>query len=209
MPGGRPSRENPWLTIEEQRRLLEAARQSGNQRDYAIITLLLYTGARPRELCDLTWQDIELREDGGTMNVKGSETTHRGGRVTLPRVIPLNVPVRQALYALGYEEHRGTTRPVLMGRIRPLATHGILILFGKHATTAGLPNIRPDNLRHSFCKNLADAGADLRSIAALAGHLTYETARQYFEGPPEGLEQLVDLPVEKLDPDSGSHRSGP
>jgi site-specific recombinase XerD len=53
---------------------------------------------------------------------------------------------------------------------------------------AGLKDVTPHSLRHSFSKNLVNAGVSLEKIAALAGHESLETTRGYCEP------SLQDLP---------------
>jgi site-specific recombinase XerD len=47
-------------------------------------------------------------------------------------------------------------------------------------------------LRHTWCKNLADAGVRLEVIAALAGHESLETTRRYVEPGQDDLAAAVE-----------------
>ncbi len=48
-------------------------------------------------------------------------------------------------------------------------------------------------LRHTFCKNLVDAGVSLEKIAALVGHESLDTTRRYCEPSHHDLEKAVNL----------------
>ena len=45
--------------------------------------------------------------------------------------------------------------------------------------------------RHTFCKNLIDAGVGLEQVAALAGHESLETTRRYCTPSRLDLERAV------------------
>jgi integrase/recombinase XerC len=49
------------------------------------------------------------------------------------------------------------------------------------------------SLRHTFCKNLMDAGVSLKKVAALAGHETLETTRRYCQPSRHDLTLAVEL----------------
>ena len=62
-------------------------------------------------------------------------------------------------------------------------------------TTTIWPNdiaLSPHLLRHTFCKNLVEAGVDLPKVAALAGHALLETTRRYCEPSLTDLAQVVE-----------------
>jgi integrase/recombinase XerC len=94
---------------------------------------------------------------------------------------------------LGYEVHHGTARPVCVGTRGPLTVRGAELVFAKYARQAGMPDITLATLRHTFCRNLVEAGADVASLAALAGHTTLESALPYFAPQRQNLEQLVEV----------------
>jgi integrase/recombinase XerC len=105
----------------------------------------------------------------------------------------LNTSARKALCALGYRQHGGTAAQIFVGQRGPMTPRGVEIVLEKYAKLAGLKGITPDTLRHTFCKNLVDVGADVTSVAALAGHPTLDAARLYYAWPPQGLDRLVEL----------------
>jgi integrase/recombinase XerC len=47
-----------WLSRREQLALARSVERFGSPRDQAVVTLLLHTGLRVAELCDLTWADV-------------------------------------------------------------------------------------------------------------------------------------------------------
>jgi site-specific recombinase XerD len=62
---------------------------------------------------------------------------------------------------------------------------------------AGLKDVTPHSLRHSFCKNLVNAGVSLEKVAALAGHESLETTRRYCEPSLQDLQQAVEMVSEE------------
>ena len=183
----RDSHRGPrWLDRREQNRFLRTLEQSGNVRDLAIVKLLLHTGLRVSELCALIWADVTVTERKGRLTVRNG----KGGK---HREIPLNKDARCALSSIGYAQHTGELARVFMGQRGPLTPRGVQSMFSKYVKAADLEGISPHSLRHTFCKNLVDAGVSLEKIAALAGHSSLEVTRRYCEPSLKGLEQTVGL----------------
>jgi site-specific recombinase XerD len=173
-----------WLTRREQHALVRALERGRNRRDLAIVQLLLHTGLRVRELCTLTWRDITLSARKGRLTV-------RHGKGGTYRQVPLNATARAAVHTLGSQQHVGTDAPLLLGQRGPLTPRGVQTLLAKYETQAHLDVLSPHVLRHSFCKNLMNAGVGLEQVATLAGHTSLETTRRYCTPSLQELEQAV------------------
>lgn len=183
----REERPGPrWLDRREQNKLLRAVERGNQGRDLAIIKLLLNTGLRVQELCELIWSDVTLSERKGTLTVRSG----KGGK---RRQVPLNQSARSALLAMGYHRHAGQRSSIFAGQRGPLTPRGVQNLLSKYVTAAGLEEVSPHTLRHTFCKSLVDAGVGLEKIAALAGHESLETTRRYCEPSLKDLQRVVEL----------------
>ena len=66
------------LSDEEEDALVAAVNATGTLRDQTIITLLLHTGLRARELCSLTRQQLHLGRRNGTLRIIGKRKKVRG-----------------------------------------------------------------------------------------------------------------------------------
>lgn len=175
-----------WLSRKEQLALLRAVDRAGKVRDVALVALLLNCGLRVAEVVALKWADVDIHERGG-------EVTVREGKGRKLRRVPANAAARNALIELKALS-RGTGAPeIFHGQRGPLTTRGVQATLGKYGKAAGLPDLTPHALRHSFCKNLADKKVRLEMIAALAGHESLETTRRYTEPGREDLAAAVEL----------------
>ena len=65
--------------------------------------------------------------------------------------------------------------------------------FRKTCTEAGIENIRFYDLRHDFCSKLVQNGADLYSVASLAGHKDIKTTQRYAHLSPEKLRSTIQI----------------
>jgi integrase/recombinase XerC len=186
----RPVRETKhaprWLTRLEQHRLLRAVERGRVVRDVAVMKILLNTGLRVSEVCALEWRDVRISERKGELIV-------RNGKGEKQRRIPLNRDAREALCLIGYGEHAGQLLHVFCGQRGALTPRGLEILFARYAKQANLKGATPHSLRHSFCKNLVDAGVTLEKVAALAGHDSLDTTRRYCDPCLHDLENAVAL----------------
>ena len=81
-----------WLTRNGQLALLRAIRQGENERDLAIIQMMLGAGLRISEVARLKVSDIDLNDRSGWVYV-------RTGKGMKPRSIPLSIHVRKVLQA--------------------------------------------------------------------------------------------------------------
>jgi integrase/recombinase XerC len=91
----------------------------------------------------------------------------------------------------------GKATPVFLGQRGRLTPRGFQLLLAHYVKAAKLQEVTPHSLRHSFCKNLANAGVSLEKIAALAGHESLETTRRYCEPSLGELEEAVELVSEE------------
>jgi len=173
-----------WLSCTEQNALLRRVERYGSARDVGTVKLLLNTGLRVSELTALLWSDVEISDRKGELVV-------RSGKGSKRRLVPLNKDAREALLLLGYEETQGTDKPVAIGQRGQMTRRGIQNVLEKYR--GDIDNLSCHSLRHTFCKNLVDAGVSLEKVASLAGHESLETTRRYCEPSPHDLALAVEL----------------
>ncbi len=175
-------------------RLIREAERHGNKRNLAILQLLRHTGLRVSELCNLRLGDITISERKGEVLV-------RGGKGNKDRTVPLNNDARRAVDA--YQAIRPTVAADLLfvgQRGQPLRPQGVQLVVQKYAQRAGLPEVTPHVLRHTFAKHVLDAGADLATVQRLLGHERLETTAIYTHPTARDLAAAV----RRLEADAGS-----
>ena len=176
-----------WLDKNQQYALLRAVQEKGRVRDVALITLMLHTGLRVSEVAHLKLGDVELSSRKGSLTVRGG----KGGKY---RSVPLNADARKALGA--YLEERPEIKDgdcLFSGqRGEALGSPGIYYLVGRYAYDARLEEVTPHTLRHTFGKNLVDAGVSLDRVAQLLGHESVDTTRIYTTPSEQDLQREVE-----------------
>jgi site-specific recombinase XerD len=173
-----------WMNRKEELALLRAVDRAGDDRDSAIIKLFLNVGFRVSELASLKWAAVRITDRKGRVEIVGKGRKHR--------TVPLNADAREAFIGLGYEKNEGLDTEVLRGQRGPLTPRGAQFIVERHAAAAKLPEVSCHVLRHTFCRRLAEANVRLEVIAALAGHESIQTTRQYVEPGQEDLRAAVD-----------------
>lgn len=177
-----------WLEADEQNaiaRELERARLASRsastrwatERDQVIYTVLINTGLRVSELCDLVWSDIQINDRSGKVTV-------RAGKGSKSRTIPLNLAARKALKTWRMGSN--------LEQVFPVTPRGIqkrLAEIGRRAKV----DLTPHRLRHTFGKSLVDAGVSLDKVAAILGHDRLETTAIYTRPSERDLEKAVKL----------------
>ena len=121
-------------------------------RDAAIVKLILYAGLRVGEIVQLNLTDIILDERKGTVIV-------REGKGTKRREIPLNVKARKALLAYLQMRPDVESNQLFLGqRNEGVRNKTVQRAVQRFTKVAGVENVTPHTLRHSFAKALIDAG---------------------------------------------------
>ncbi len=184
-----PPRRPRALTPKDEHRLLRAVHETENWRDIAMVEVMLGTGVRVGELLALHRSDVVLRERSGTLTV-------RRGKGGVTRKVPLRFEARAALksYLDQVRPQLEADDPLWQG-IRG-AIHdpsAINRLLDKYARWAGIPELTPHTLRHTFATRYLEANlGDLRGLAALLGHASLDTVMIYTEPSEEELAERVE-----------------
>ncbi len=152
-----------------------------------IITILLDTGMRVSELCNLDEYDIDV-EDYSARVVGGKGNKDRMVLFTDKTIRAINLwnPSRE-------DRNKHEDSALLLnnrgGRLTPRSIQKLMNVLGKQA---GLPRGRltPHVLRHNFATGLLERGADLVSIQRLLGHANISTTRVYLEIGDQTLREV-------------------
>ncbi|GAA0322895.1 site-specific tyrosine recombinase XerD [Actinoallomurus spadix] len=178
-PPAPPRRLPKAIGIEEVERLLAAAGPpdtARGMRDRALLELLYGTGARISEAVGLAVDDVDL--DDAVVLLRG-----KGGK---DRVVPVGRYAREALEAYLVRARpalggRGQGGPALFLNARGgrLSRQSAWSTLRSAAARAGLKDVSPHTLRHSFATHLLDGGADVRVVQELLGHASVTTTQVY------------------------------
>ncbi|UOF89060.1 tyrosine-type recombinase/integrase [Fodinisporobacter ferrooxydans] len=180
-----------WLTRTEQERFISYVELEKNEfkrlRNLTIIDLMLYAGLRVAEVEELKLDDIKVNG-----NV---EITIREGKKDKYAIVTLhNKHSKNVRNWLKYREtltnpiHTDSPFVFVSERSEKLGSRGIQVMLDKYAKLANMENITPHRFRHSFCKNLANAGTPIEVIRRLARHESIQTTAIYVD--PSYKEQL-------------------
>lgn len=157
------------------------------KRNAAILSLLLNAGLRVSELCALRLDDVTINDRSGLVVVRSG----KGGKY---REVPLNKDVRQKLRDwLAVRQSDGEY--LFFGRRGDvLKPRGVQRVISDLAAAARLDigTVTPHALRHTFGKNLVDAGTPLDRVAMLMGHSNLNTTAIYTRPSGADLAAAVD-----------------
>ena len=187
-PPAPPRRLPHAISIPDVTRLLQVAGDAPSQRrDRALLELLYGTGARISEALGLDVDDLDLT---GHRSADGEIATVRlAGKGGKQRVVPIGSYACRALDAYLVQ-----ARPVLAAAARTgqqsravflnarggrLTRQGAWGALRAAAAKAGLAEVSPHVLRHSFATHLLDGGADVRVVQELLGHASVTTTQVY------------------------------
>jgi integrase/recombinase XerD len=145
------------------------------ERDRALLEVLYACGARISEA-------LALRTDGIEPSLRVLRLTGKGRKV---RVVPCGAAARAALEAwitggrAALPGARARPEVFLTASGRPLDRSNAWRRVKAAALRAGLPEVTPHTLRHSFATHLIEGGADLRAVQEMLGHASIRTTEVY------------------------------
>ena len=178
-------RQQAALLKELERDLAAARTESANRqavRDQAMVVLFLNTGLRVSELCSLELGSITISERKGEIHVMG-----KGEKA---RIIPLNNAARSVLSEWLNLRPEGRKQAFVGKKGEPLTPSGVHRRLSELGRRAGI-DLSAHTLRHTFAKNLVDAGVTLEKVASLLGHSSLDTTRVYTTPGKADLEKAV------------------
>jgi integrase/recombinase XerD len=178
----RGSRLSPgrWVETEELASLFrscrEDPRQPLGQRDAAMLALLVGLGLRRAEAADVQLKDVDLQ--AGTLTVvrgKGNKSRRLALVGGTAQAVKDWINVRgtwEGPLLVRCWRHNHMTREALSYRV-------IGMLVKARIRCAGLTKASPHDFRRSFISGLLDQGADVTTVARLAGHANVVTTARY------------------------------
>lgn len=187
----KPKKMPRFLQEEEIAALFDAIDRSTvlGQRNYAIIDLLYGCGLRVSELVNLDLDDILWDLNVLSIHGKGNKE----------RYVPLNDTTKGTLLEyvlktrpqLAMVSRSNTIAVFLNHRGKRLTTRGVRDILNRVIQeAAGISNLSPHMLRHSFATHLLNHGADIRSVQALLGHESLSTTQIYTHVSRERLKDI-------------------
>jgi integrase/recombinase XerD len=187
-PPSPPRRLPRAIAVAEVERLLDAAGPGPDDlsaeprrlRDRALLEFLYGTGARISEATGLDVDELDLGQDP-LVRLIGKGGKHRVVPVGSYAARALEAYLVRARPGLAAASGRVSVSPAVFlnargGRLTRQGAWGVL-----HAAAgrAGLPDVSPHTLRHSFATHLLDGGADIRVVQELLGHASVTTTQVY------------------------------
>jgi site-specific recombinase XerD len=142
------------------------------RRDQAILHLFMDTGMRRGEMAGLRVEDIDFEQDVAFVVGKGSR----------PRSCPFGAKVGVALdrYMRERSKRDDSTLPWLwLGKKGRLSDSGILQMVRRRGQEAGLGQIHPHQLRHSFAHAWLAQGGQEGDLMRLAGWRSRQMLQRY------------------------------
>ena len=166
-----------FLEPEEVEKLLAAPDVSkpAGVRDRAMLETLYASGLRVSELLSLEVSDVNF--ESGFLTCKGQGSKQR--------ITPLGTSAMEWLATyLGearalLKKRRETDSLFLNHHGKRLSRQGFWKILRAHGRRAGIKNISPHLIRHSFATHLLEQGADLRSVQMMLGHADISTTQIY------------------------------
>jgi integrase/recombinase XerD len=153
------SNEFETLSSNEYTQLLKRVKEDGDLRNITIVYVLLHTGIRISELCNLNRSDIDLNKHELLVQKNDEQ-----------RVIPLSKEARKYLQ-MYLDSH--LYEAIFVSNVgERLTERAIQYMLKKY-------DVNPQKLRHTFCQRLIDNKVDIGTVSQLAGHKDINVTKKY------------------------------
>lgn len=170
-----------FLTEAEVLRLFTELEKSKNVQVGQIVKLLLYTGARKREILDARWEHIDLERRillvPLSKSGKSRKITLSDAAIALLRGLPREDGIPWVFF------NPKTRRPPV----------SIFFAWNTIRTAVGLKDVRLHDLRHSFASFLVNNGRSLYEVQNLLGHHDPKITMRYAHMATKSLVDAVNV----------------
>ena len=170
-----------YLSQTEVQKLFNELDANPNVQVGQVIRLLLYTGARKREILDARWEYIDFVRSLLTVPLSKS------GK-------PRHIPLSDAAVTLLKKLPRRDDIPWVF--FNPKTNKPPVSIFYAWSTIrkkVGLQDVRLHDLRHSFASFLVNSGRSLYEVQRLLGHHDPKVTMRYAHLSPAGLLDAVNI----------------
>ncbi len=156
-------------------------------RDRAIILTLYGAGCRVSEVAKLNVDDLELERSRARVHGKGSRS----------RIVALTPPAVEALRAYLARFRMLPAKPKDLDALfttrvgTRMGREMIRVMVKRRGEAAGIPWIHPHLFRHAAATHLLDAGADIRHVQEVMGHVSITSTQLYTQVSVERMAETV------------------
>lgn len=144
------------------------------ERNRAILLLLLDTGLRASELCDLKVEDLDNRNH---------RIFVKQGKGMKERLLPFSPRTGQMIWR--YLATRKDTRPqdpLFTSKLnRPMTRTKLAEMIANIGRRAGVPNVHPHRFRHTFAIQYLRNGGNAYTLQAMLGHSSLDMVKRYLQ----------------------------
>ncbi len=174
-----------FLSEQEAIKMMDAPSEDkvSQLRDKAIFETLYSTGIRVSELVGLDIDDVDFISNIIRVMGKGRKE----------RLVPIGDKALEAIQR--YIDRRSQKDNILFlnKNSTRLSTRGVSNIINKYVTKQAIAqHVTPHMFRHSFATHLLNAGADLRSVQELLGHVNLSTTQIYTHLTTDKLKKVYD-----------------
>ncbi|MDA8210381.1 MAG: tyrosine-type recombinase/integrase [Clostridia bacterium] len=173
------------MTDKEEAALMVTAEKHGTVRDRTLLLMMLHTGLRSMEVCNLTVKDVTIGKRSGHITV-------RAGKRNKQREVPLNSTVRTALEPYLASLPHGCEylfpSEKTGGRLNERALRHIV---EKYSRLAGLNGLSAHDLRHRFGYVMSEK-TPLHRLSQIMGHDSLNTTMVYVRATRADLQSEVE-----------------
>ncbi|WP_035284491.1 MULTISPECIES: tyrosine-type recombinase/integrase [unclassified Clostridium] len=143
-------------------------------RDKMIIQILMFTGVRVSELCDINLKNIDFL-------LSQIKIIGKGGKV---REVPVKFEVMDTIQEYISERNNNPYKDseyLILGQRGAIQRDAVNTLLEKHTVSGNFEmKLKPHTFRHTFCTRLVTKGIPITTVSKLAGHSSIETTAKFY-----------------------------
>lgn len=175
-----------------------AASKALGPRDHAMVCAYAFTGLRKSGVRELQWPMFDEEPGWLRLFVKGNKEL----------VIPVHEDLSFALRV--WRMKSDSPQWVFPSPVNPdkaISETSVARIIRDAGSMAGIPNLHPHLLRHSFATQLLELGTDVRTVQEAMGHESLSTTMIYLRVRPAKLEDAFGKFTYRPDPPDQAEES--
>lgn len=168
-----------FLDADEQKRLLEACKESSTPLLYMLVVIALSTGARQGEILNLKWNNLKFNDANKEVTLYFMDTKNGENRSVTIGSLAYKLLKEHQKSESGKKVRNINSKNLVFARPEGDKPYYMRRQWNNALKRAGITDFRFHDLRHTTASNLAMNGASLRDIGEILGHKTPAMTQRY------------------------------
>lgn len=180
-------RKQPYVEGDLKRLFDSVLNRQNSLRDTAILYLLLDTGLRSSEVCNLDVADLITDREGSILKIRQGKGKRDRENPVSPKAV---MAITRYLVKIRGKDVKGGDPLFISQRKRRMCPSSVLTMVHRAAVRAGIDEAYVHKFRHTFAIYFLRNGGDPLTLQRILGHATLTMTNRYVEMVTDDLSRV-------------------